>query len=235
MELHATVTSGDLLYWFGWATALFIITFPSWFGNQLAPFGRDRFEKIWGGGLLLSLIIYTALSVQRGEFSWGESLPVHLCGISRLLTAGYLFTKKQWMGELVTFTGIAGGLQSLLTPEFTHGIEAFYVFDYYFNHASIMAIGLYIITVHKTPLRRGAWLRSFGRIQVLALFALIINLFTGGNYMYLMQPPIVDNPLIITSDSFPFLHVMFFEVFAGINFFVIQFLLARIKPRTVLA
>ena len=59
------------------------------------------------------------------------------------------------MGELVTFTGIAGGLQSLLTPEFTHGINAVYVFDYYMNHASIIAVGLYIIYVHQQPLQKG--------------------------------------------------------------------------------
>ncbi len=46
------------------------------------------------------------------------------------------------MGELVTFTGIAGGLQSLLTPEFTHGINPIYAFDYYVNHASIIAVGI---------------------------------------------------------------------------------------------
>lgn len=156
----------------------------------------------------------------------GESLPIHLCGVSRLLTAAYLFSRREWLGELVTFTGLAGGLQSLITPEFTHGLEPFYIFDYYFNHASIMGIGVYIILVHRNRLKPGAWLRSFGRIQVLALLALTFNLFLGGNYMYLMEPPIVDNPLIIRSESFPYMHVIFFEVFALMNFFIIQRVMA---------
>jgi hypothetical integral membrane protein (TIGR02206 family) len=235
MELHETLGTGDLLYWFGWSLALFVITFPSWIGNQLAPFGRQSFERLWGAALLLSYIFYTYLSVQRGEFSWGESLPIHLCGISRLLTITYLFTKKQWVGELVTFTGLAGGLQSLLTPEFTHGLQPFYIFDYYLNHASIMAIGIYIISVHKRPLQRGAWLRSFGRIQILALFALLVNLFVGGNYMYLMQAPIVDNPLVLRSESMPYLHVLGFEAIALANFGLIQWVLGRFRPRTVFA
>ena len=135
------------------------------------------------------------------------------------------------MGELVTFTGIAGGLQSLLTPEFTHGINPMYAFDYYMNHASIIAVGLYIIYVHQQPLQSGAWLRNFGRVQLLAVFALVANLFTGGNYMYLMEPPIVDNPLVITSDSFPYLHVIFFELFAALNFLIIEVVLRRIRVR----
>jgi uncharacterized membrane protein YwaF len=85
--------------------------------------------------------------------------------------------------------------------------------------------------VHQQPLKPMAWLRSFGRIQLMALIALCINLLTGGNYMYLMEPPIADNPLIITSESFPYLHVVFFEVFAALNFLLIQLLLKRIRVR----
>lgn len=135
------------------------------------------------------------------------------------------------MGELVTFTGIAGGLQSLLTPEFTHGINAIYVLDYYVNHASIIAIGFYIIYVNQEPLQKGAWLRNFGRVQLLAVVALVLNLITGGNYMYLMEPPIVDNPLVITSESFPYMHVVFFELFAALNFLLIEVVLRRIRVR----
>jgi hypothetical integral membrane protein (TIGR02206 family) len=157
-----------------------------------------------------------------------------MCGFSRLLLIGYFFTGKRWMGELVTFTGIAGGLQSLLTPEFTHGINVVYAFDYYVNHASIIAVGFYIIVVQHNRLKKWAWLRSFGRIQLMALIALGVNLLTGGNYMYLMEPPIADNPLIITSESFAYLHVVFFEVFAALNFWLIQLFLRRIHVKNSL-
>lgn len=231
MELHVALSPDSLLYWFGWAVSLLIMTFPIWLGRNLSIQSRRTFERIWAIILLLSYVGMTTLSVSRGEFSWGGSLPIHMCGFSRLLLIGYFFFGKKWMGELVTFTGIAGGLQSLLTPEFTHGINPMYAFDYYMNHASIIAVGLYIIYVHQQPLQSGAWLRNFGRVQLLAVFALVANLFTGGNYMYLMEPPIVDNPLVITSDSFPYLHVIFFELFAALNFLIIEVVLRRIRVR----
>src|SRR6056300_1325386 len=231
MDLHVALSPGDVLYWFGWAAALFVILFPLWLGGQLGAVARRKFERGWALVLVAAYLAMTGLSISRGEFSWGSSLLFHMCGFSRLLVIGYFFTGKKWMGELVTFTGIAGGLQSLLTPEFTHGINPIYVFDYYVNHASIIAVGFYIIYVHQQPLKPLAWLRSFGRIQVMALIALAINLLTGGNYMYLMEPPIADNPLIITSESFPYLHVVFFEVFAALNFLLIQLLLKRIRVR----
>ena len=231
MELHVALTPDSLLYWFGWAVSLFVMTFPIWMGRNLSIRGRKAFERGWALLLVVAYAAMTALSVSRGEFSWSGSLLFHMCGFSRLLVIGYFLTRKKWMGELVTFTGIAGGLQSLLTPEFTHGINPIYVFDYYVNHASIIAVGFYIIYVHQQPLKPLAWLRSFGRIQVMALIALAINLLTGGNYMYLMEPPIADNPLIITSESFPYLHVVFFEVFAALNFLLNQLLLRRIRVR----
>ena len=115
------------------------------------------------------------------------------------------------------------------------GMTMAYVFDYYFNHASIIAIGFYIIFGHKQALQKGAWLRTFGRIQLLALLALVVNLITGGNYMYLMEPPIVDNPLIIQSESFHYMHVVFFQVFAAVHFFLLQVVLSRLKVKRTLS
>jgi len=231
MDLHVALQSSDPLYAIGWLSALFIIFFPLWFGPKLGSHTRTHFEKTWAYLLIVSYLAMTTLSIFRGEASLGTSLLFHMCGFSRLLMVGYLLTKSRWMGELVTFTGLAGGLQSLLTPEFTHGLHPLYVTDYYFNHASIVGIGLYIILVHKKPLGAHAWLRSFGRIQIMALIALVVNLFTGGNYMYLMSPPIVDNPLVVSSDTFPYLHVLFFELAALLNFGLIQLFLKRIKVR----
>lgn len=234
MDLHVALSPGDLLYWLGWAAALFVLLFPLWIGSKLGLVARKNFERGWALVLVASYLAMTGLTIARGEFSWGSSLLFHMCGFSRLLLIGYFFTGKRWMGELVTFTGIAGGLQSLLTPEFTHGINMVYAFDYYVNHASIIAVGFYIIVVQHRPLKKWAWLRNFGRIQLMALIALGVNLLTGGNYMYLMEPPIADNPLIITSDRFTYLHVVFFEVFAALNFLLIQLLLRRIHVKNSL-
>ena len=117
MDLHVALSPEDVLYWFGWAAALFVILFPIWLGGQLGVVARRKFERGWALVLVITFLAMTGLSISRGEFSWGSSLLFHMCGFSRLLLIGYFFTGKRWMGELVTFTGIAGGLQSLLTPE----------------------------------------------------------------------------------------------------------------------
>lgn len=231
MELHVAITPYNPLYFIGWGVVLLMIFVPIFLGNKISVRFRVNFEKGWAVMLLASYLVMTTLSIFRGEASWATSLPCHMCGFSRILAIGYLFLRKSWMGEMVTFMGIAGGLQSFITPEFTHGLHPVYVFDYYFNHASIISIGFYIIFVHQEQLRKKAWLRTFGRIQLFALLALVINLITGGNYMYLMQPPIVDNPLIVQSDIFPYMHVLFFQVFAVLHFFLLQIVLSSIKVK----
>lgn len=231
MELHVAITPDNPLYFIGWGVVLLMIFVPIFLGNKISARFRVNFERGWAVMLLASYLVMTTLSIFRGEASWATSLLCHMCGFSRILAIGYLFLRKRWMGEMVTFMGIAGGLQSFITPEFTHGLHPVYVFDYYFNHASIISIGFYIIFVHQEQLRKKAWLRTFGRIQLFALFALVINLITGGNYMYLMQPPIVDNPLIVQSDIFPYMHVLFFQVFAVLHFFLLQIVLSSIKVK----
>lgn len=233
MDMHVTLHSDDLLYWFGWSIAAFIILFPIWLGLRLSPSARDRFEKIWGLLLILSYLVYAVEALNRGVFSIQESLLFHMCGWSRIFAVVYLWTKKQWVGEFVTFIGIAGGLQSLLTPELTHGIALMSVADYYFNHSSIIAVGFYILFVQRQRLKRGAWLRSFGRAQVLAAIAVAVNYFIGSNYMYLSEPPKADNPLIITSEQLPYLYVVFFELFILLHFLVLQFALTRIRVRNI--
>lgn len=232
MELHVAITPDHPFYLIGWATLLAIIFGSIFLGNFLSIQNRKAFEKSWAVLLIISYFMMTGVSMLRGEASWATSLLFHMCGFSRMLAIGYLFTRKRWMGEMVTFMGIAGGIQSFITPEFTHGLHPAYVIDYYFNHASIIAMGFYIIFVHKEALKKGAWLRTFGRIQLMALVALGVNLLTGGNYMYLMEPPVVDNPLIVKSETFPYLHVVFFQIFAALNFIVLQVVLSRIKVKS---
>ncbi|HCP41487.1 MAG TPA: TIGR02206 family membrane protein [Cryomorphaceae bacterium] len=235
MDLHVAITSDHPLYFIGWGVVLFMIFFPIFVANNASIRIRKNFEIGWAILLVASYFAMTGVSMFRGEASWSTSLLCHMCGFSRMLAIGYLLTRKKWMGEMVTFMGIVGGLQSFITPEFTHGLHPVYIFDYHFNHASIVAIGFYIIFGHKQALRKGAWLRTFGRIQLLALLALVVNFITGGNYMYLMEPPIVDNPLIVQSESFPHMYVIFFQIFAAALFFLLQVVLSRLKIKPTLS
>ena len=90
-NLHETVAVNSWLYWIGWASSIFLIWFTVWLGGKLSIRGRKSFERGWAFVLILSFVAMTTLSIIRGEFSWGNSLPIHLCGFSRLLAIGYFF------------------------------------------------------------------------------------------------------------------------------------------------
>ena len=82
MDLHVALSPGDILYWFGWAAALFVILFTLWLGGQLGAVARRKFERGWALVLVAAYLAMTGLSISRGEFSWGSSLLFHMCGFS---------------------------------------------------------------------------------------------------------------------------------------------------------
>ena len=157
MELHVAITPDNPLYIIGWGVVLFMIFVPIFIGNNTSIRLRMNFEKGWAVLLLVSYLVMTTLSIFRGEASWATSLLCHMCGFSRLLAIGYLFTRKRWMGEMVTFMGIEVVFKAL-SSEFTHGLHPVYVFDYYFNHASIIAIGFisYLCTKNSSKKELGS-------------------------------------------------------------------------------
>ena len=133
---------------------------------------------------------------------------------------------------MVTFMGIAGGLQSLLTPEFTHGLHPVYVFDYFFNHASIVAVGFYIIfgqrNASSAALGCAPWAHTAARPSCPS------GQPDHRRKLYVPDgAPYCGQPLIIQSDSFPYMHVVFFQVFAALHFLLLQVILARFKVSKV--
>jgi len=136
--------------------------------------------------------------------SWSiqDSLPLHLCGLMWLISIYLFLTKKQWAFEMVLFIGIPGGLHSLLTPELSHGSDLLHTIDFFVGHGGLILAPLYAIFVLNMWPRKHAWWQTFLKLQVLVLIVGILNHIAESNYMYLMHPPIADNPLIPSEDSF---------------------------------
>jgi len=136
--------------------------------------------------------------------SWSlqDSLPLHLCGLMWFLSIYLFLTKKQWAFEMVLFIGMPGALHSLMTPQLTHGSDLLHKIDFFIGHGGLVLAPFYAVFVLNMWPRKHAWWKSFIRLQLLVLVVGIINYFIGSNYMYLMHPPIANNPLIPPAESF---------------------------------
>ena len=136
------------------------------------------------------------------SWSMQDSLPLHLCSIMWFFCIYLFLTKKQWVFEMVLFIGMPGGIHSLLTPELPHGSDLLHKIDFFIGHGGLILAPFYAIFVLNMWPRKHAWWQTFLKLQVLVMLAGTVNYIVESNYMYLMHPPIADNPLIPSEDSF---------------------------------
>ena len=176
-----------------------------------------------------------------------DSLPLHLCGLMWFVSIYILITKKQWAFEMMLFIGMPGGLHSLLTPELTHGNDLLHKIDFFVGHGGLVLIPFYCIFVLDMWPRKYSWLNSFLKLQVLVVIVFLANLLINylefgslmlpnnvnnlttaastSNYMYLLNPPLADNPLIPPETSFfgkwPY-YILIFELAVFLHALIIN-------------
>tara|TARA_B100001057_G_scaffold188311_1_gene189097 strand:- start:408 stop:1124 length:717 start_codon:yes stop_codon:yes gene_type:complete len=130
-----------------------------------------------------------------------DNLPLHLCSISAIICCFIGFIKKnQILFEFLFYAGIIGGTLSLLTPQITLYKELnFFYIMFYFKHASIITIPLFMRYNMKLNLSKNSWFKAFGLINIILFIIIPINNLLSSNYLYVSSPPQVNNPLIINN------------------------------------
>jgi len=172
-----------------------------------------KFNKILAVIFILDFIFFHVYTFLDGTWFLTESLPFHLCSLMWLNAIYLLFSQKQWSFELMLFIGMPAAFHSLLTPQLNHGDSLFYIFDFFFSHGWLFAISFYCIFILNMRPRINSWWYSFLKLQDIILLVFIVNfmlnLYSFGyiippfeysetsNYMYLLSPPIADNPFVI--------------------------------------
>jgi hypothetical integral membrane protein (TIGR02206 family) len=142
---------------------------------------------------------YHIILILNDLWTFKEDLPLHLCSVSALICCLIFFVKKkQYLFEFVFYCGIIGGLMAILTPQITlyDGNYFFYIM-FYFKHASIIIIPLLLMYKLKMKLSKYSWLKTFGGINILLAIVMPVNAALGSNYLYVAEPPIAKNPLIL--------------------------------------
>ena len=184
---------------------------------------------IMGIALFLSSIISPLRTYFAGNFSIAVDLPFHLCGISAFICSVMPFLKnKQRLFDFVFYTGIIGGIMGILTPQMSDYDGSFYVyFVFYMRHILIFTMPIYMLRNLGLSLTKKSMVRTFVILNILLAFIMPFNFIIGGNYMYLAEPPQVNNPLII--GEWPY-YVIWFEVFV-ILLLVLLYYLSKISFR----
>jgi len=206
--------------------ALFLILVVLTIARFLTQKQNTYVTYLMGIILICSSILSPLRVYLLGEWNVATDLPLHLCGISGLICAILPFLKrKQLLFDFVFYTGIIGGIMSMLTPQMNaYDGSLFAYVEYYLRHSIILIMPIYMLQNLNMTLTKQSTIRTFVTLNILLAIIMPLNFSIGGNYMYLAEAPQVNNPLVI--GEWPY-YVLWFELFMVI-LLIVLFALSRI-------
>ena len=225
---HETLEIFSMVWWQSNIVTLSIILFLLILGKWFSPENRTQLGKFIGVILISRAVGIHFYWDYLGILTIESSLPLHLCGLSAILSGIVLFWRKQWAYECLFFWGIPGAFHSLLTPEFIFGTSGFLFYEYYLSHGGIILSAIYLTWVFGMKPRQGSWLKIFLYSQILLPFIAFINWIFNANYMFLCTKPIANNPFLI--GEWPW-YLLSIELAGLLHFFII-YLPFGLKYRT---
>jgi len=116
-------------------------------------------------------------------------LPLHLCTLAVYLTAWMLVTGQQRVFEVVYFWGLGGTTQALLTPELARTFPSPEFLLFFLGHGLVIIGVLYGAIVYRLRPVPMSIVRVAALTLALAGAVVIVNLWLGTNFMYLMEKP----------------------------------------------
>lgn len=151
-----------------------------------------RWQRPFGRGLAAVIVVYRVgegvWRMQHGE-SWFEVLPLHLSGLSLLLTAWVLWTASDRAFQVAYFWVTVGATMSLITPDLAFGFPSIVFWSFYLAHSVPMfGIGYALFVYGLRPQARSI-LVALASVWAVAALAAVWNLTFDTNFMFLSRKP----------------------------------------------
>ena len=194
---HIIIDILSPLWWKGILISCTVIPLLLFIFKNQSEFIHKFFMKITGILALLIWIFSVSYEIFNNIWTVQDSLPLHVSWVSFLILILFLWKPKQWMFEWSVFIGIPSGFHAVITPELPMGDSNWLVFYYYFSHIFLLFIPLYLNKIRGYKVRKFAWLNSYLYVQILVLINLPLNFIIDSNYLFLREPPVANNPLLI--------------------------------------
>lgn len=175
---------------------------------------------------ILLEFFYHYWMIKGGYWDTASMLPLQLCSLSLLLCIILLVTMSERLFQIVYFIGITGACMAIFTPELFLGFPHFRYFHFFVTHILIIWTCLYFVFVHGYKPTQKGMLLSFGFLNGSALVAFLVNVWTGGNYMFLSYKP-VNGSLLDYLGPYP--HYIF--ALEGMAIFLFYILLVPFKGK----
>ncbi|MDK3156733.1 TIGR02206 family membrane protein [Kamptonema cortianum] len=151
--------------------------------------------------ITLMLLGYAVVSYARiigqGSFTWQTGLPLHLCDVLVIVCALALLTRKYLLFETAYFFGLAGTLQTLITPNLDVGFPTLRCLIFFLDARGHLVAVCFMIGAFRLRPRPGCVMRMFVAINLYVAVALAVNWALDANYGFLCHPPMNQENLIL--------------------------------------
>lgn len=225
MTKHIPIEVFTSVWWIGLLSSIFtiivILVALKGKSNQVKSYSSYLFALLFS----LMYVITNVISIKNNTWNLLQNLPFQICYISFIIGVIVLINKKQWMFEWMVFIATIGGLYAILTPVLTIGTSAWFYFEFYFLHTSIIFVPLYLHNIHNMRCRFDSWWKTLLRVQIPIVLLLIFNSFTGANYMFLIEKPNVNNIFLI--GEWPYYVIIINLVVVGHVYLINKFIVSQ--------
>ena len=145
-------------------------------------------------GLLVAYrVVETTWRWRLGE-AWPQLMPLHLCGMSILLTAIVLWFRSDKVFQVAYYWVTAGATMSLLTPDLQFGFPSFAFWSFFLGHGlPVLGIAVAVFVLDMRPQARSI-LWALAGTWMMGLVAAPFNLAFDTNYLFLRQKPFGATP-----------------------------------------
>ena len=194
---HLVIEPLSSIWWIGLLSSVAFIFLTIRLLTNKSALTKDSFAKWLSIAFVFTYIISNSIAIYNNTWNLQDNLPLHLCRISFIISMIVLITRRQWMYEWVLFIAIPSALNSLFTPELTKGLGAWFYFDYYFIHAGLILVPIYLTIIMGMRPRKDGWWKTILRLQIPVVIILPLNFLLESNYMYLREKPLANSPFMI--------------------------------------
>ena len=226
MPIHELIEPLSLIWWKGIVSCFVVIGLVILLLRNKSIEFKEKTSTYFA---YLAIIVYLTsniFSVIIGNWTIQDFLPLHLCNISYFICILVLLNKKQWMYEWALLLAMPSAFNALITPELIWGSNNWHIFEYYFTHAILILVPLYLMFVMNYKLRIFSWWKTFLRAQIVFVIVFLLNLILDTNYMFLLSKPLVNNPLII--GDWPF-YILFVQLIGFLHIVIIY----KLSPKLI--
>jgi hypothetical integral membrane protein (TIGR02206 family) len=141
--------------------------------------------------LAAAVLAYHLVLALRDDYELDFDLPLHLSDAVTVVAAWALWSPRALLFELTYFWGLTASLQAVLTPALgaEDGPDSLLFWHYFITHSGVVLAAVFLALGVGLTARPGAVLRVFCVTAAWAGVAAVGNALTGGNYMFLREPP----------------------------------------------